>query len=329
MEKEYTARGLVLACVGGLYRCLLDGESTDTAPLGGKEVFCVARGVLRHREEKPMVGDRVEISYTDRSFSVDEKGDAVPAENGTDIALVSVIDRRNALIRPPLANIDHMLVFLSAKAPVTLPSLADKLIAICEHNKIEPLIVISKSDLDDKMAGKLQRTYIGAGFQAFLISSMSGEGIEELRAEIAERMKGGRIAAFSGVSGAGKSTLINKLCPELSLDTFSVSRKTERGRHTTRAVTLYPFLGGYLADTPGFSLLDFERFDFFDKEDLPYTFREFEECFGKCRYADCTHTKEEGCAVLEAVREGRIAKSRHESYLELYNILKMKPSWKK
>lgn len=326
MEKEYIARGMILACVGGLYRCLLD---EDASALGGKEVLCVARGVLRHREERPMVGDRVEISYTDRSFSEDADGNVTPSENGTDIAVTSVIDRRNALIRPPLANIDHMLVFLSAKAPVTLPSLADKLIAICEHNKIEPLIVISKSDLDDKVARELHRTYSEAGFPTFLISSMSGEGIEELRGELEERMKGEKIAACSGVSGAGKSTLINRLCPELSLDTFSVSRKTERGRHTTRAVTLYSFLGGYLADTPGFSLLDFERFDFFDKEDLPYTFREFEECFGKCRYADCTHTKEEGCAVLEAVKEGRIARSRHESYLELYNILKMKPSWKK
>lgn len=326
MEKEYNARGLVLACVGGLYRCLLDD---DGEALGGKEVFCVARGVLRHREERPMVGDRVEVSYTDRSFLVNGDGSVTPSENGTDIAVTGVIERRNSLIRPPLANIDHMLVFLSAKAPVTLPSLADKLIAICEHNKIEPVIVISKSDLDESIAKGLYDTYSRAGFPTFLISSMSGEGIEELKEELSGRMQGGRIAACSGVSGAGKSTLINRLCPTLELDTFSVSKKTERGRHTTRAVTLYPFLGGYLADTPGFSLLDFERFDFFDKDDLPYTFREFEEYFGECRYADCTHTKEEGCAVLGAVRSGRIAKSRHESYIELYNILKMKPSWKK
>jgi len=139
----------------------------------------------------------------------------------------------------------------------------------------------------------------------------------------------GRIAAFAGASGVGKSTLMNKLFPHLGLQTYAVSRKTERGRHTTRAVTLYPVYGGFLADTPGFSMLDFERFDFFTKDELLDTFRDFKDYTDNCRYADCTHTKEEGCAVLEAVRQGKISASRHESYLDMYNVLKQKPAWKK
>jgi ribosome biogenesis GTPase len=141
----------------------------------------------------------------------------------------------------------------------------------------------------------------------------------------------GKTAAFAGASGIGKSTLLNRLFPHLELSTSDISRKIERGRHTTREAVLFEISDaadcGYIADTPGFSMLDFKRFDFFEKDDLVHTMREFESYIGECRYTKCSHTKEQGCAVIEAVKKGVIPKSRHESYVELYDILKTRKKW--
>ena len=152
-----------------------------------------------------------------------------------------------------------------------------------------------------------------------------------MRAYLGEDMPG-KTAAFAGASGVGKSTLMNALFEGLDLATGAISQRIERGKHTTRRVRLYPIDGvenAYVADTPGFSMLDFVRFDFFTKEDLPFTMREFDDYIGACRYTKCTHTKEQGCAVLDAVREGRIAKSRHESYCAMFDALKNKHDWSK
>jgi ribosome biogenesis GTPase len=153
--------------------------------------------------------------------------------------------------------------------------------------------------------------------------------VDALRAFVDEYLVG-KIAAMAGASGVGKSTLMNALFPSLRLDMGEVSRKTERGRHTTRAVTLYPIGNGALfADTPGFSMLDFERFDFFSVDELPLAFPEVNDRIGQCKYTKCTHIKEDGCAIVEAVKNGEIAKSRHESYVSLYDILKNKHKWDK
>ena len=148
-------------------------------------------------------------------------------------------------------------------------------------------------------------------------------------------IRAGEIFGFLGGNGAGKSTLMNVLFPKLSLETGNLSEKIERGKNTTRHTELFvlsELLGqeynGYLADTPGFSLLDFERFDFFELEDLFSTFREFDSSVGKCKYTKCSHTKEDGCDVIRRVKSGEIEKSRHESYCELYSTLKNKPKWK-
>ncbi len=326
MQNKYTGCGIVTENVGGLYSVSLDND--NDAPLSGKEISCSARGVLRHREERPKVGDRVKITYSDHSFSVID-GSAVPSENGADIYLTEICERKNVFIRPPVANLDYLFLVLSSRSPQTLPLVADKMISISEHNRVEPVIIVSKCDLDKKSADELYTIYKNAGFSTYTVSSEEGSGIAELSSDIEKMLSGGRIAAFAGASGVGKSTLMNKLFPHLGLQTYAVSRKTERGRHTTRAVTLYPVYGGFLADTPGFSMLDFERFDFFTKDELLDTFRDFKDYTDNCRYADCTHTKEEGCAVLEAVRQGKISASRHESYLDMYNVLKQKPAWKK
>jgi ribosome biogenesis GTPase len=141
----------------------------------------------------------------------------------------------------------------------------------------------------------------------------------------------GKTAAFAGASGIGKSTLLNRLFPHLELSTSNISRKIERGRHTTREAVLFEISDaadcGYIADTPGFSMLDFKRFDFFEKEDLVDTMREFAPYIGECRFTKCSHTKEQGCAIVEAVKRGDIPLSRHQSYVELYDILKTRKKW--
>lgn len=298
--------GRIIEGVGGLYtvRC----EEGDEVKL----VSCRAKGVFRHERITPLVGDNVsiDVSAGEENAVIDE-----------------ILERKNSLIRPPMANLDCVFVSMAAAKPAPMLDMTDKLISILEHNDIEPVIVVEKCELDRERAAEIKAIYESAGYPVFVISCETGEGIEEIKGFISSR-KG--ILALAGASGVGKSTLLNKLFPTLGLFTGSVSRKTERGRHTTRAVTLLE-LGEelYFADTPGFSMLDFERFDFFDLEDLPLSFREINERIGQCRYTKCTHRKEDGCAVVEAVKSGEIAKSRHESYVALYEILKTKHKWNK
>jgi ribosome biogenesis GTPase len=258
------------------------------------------------------VGDIVLLDVSDGNTVIDE-----------------ICERKNSLIRPPLANLDTVFVTMAAKSPAPMLDMTDKLTAILEHNDIEPIIVIGKCELDREYAAVLKETYEKAGYKVFVLSCKTGEGVDELKSFASDYLEG-KIAAFAGASGVGKSTLMNKLFPDFELSTGDVSRKTERGRHTTRAVTLFPIgKDGFLADTPGFSMLDFERFDFFDIDDLPLAFREINERIGECRYTKCTHTKEQGCAIVDAIKRGEIAKSRHDSYLILFDILKNKHKWDK
>jgi ribosome biogenesis GTPase len=301
-------KGRIVALLGGLYTVRVhDGEDY-------REIGCRARGIFRHSNMSPLVGDTVMLDLSD----------------GEDNAVIDEIcDRKNSLIRPPLANLDTVFVTMAAKSPAPMPDMTDKMTAILEHNGITPVIVIGKCELDRDNAAELKDTYTKAGYDAFVLSCATGEGIEEIKNYIDTRLDG-KIAAFAGASGVGKSTLMNKLFPNLVLDTGDVSRKTARGKHTTRAVNLFPIgEDAFLADTPGFSMLDFERFDFFDLESLPLCFPEINDRIGECRYTKCTHRKEEGCAIVEAVKSGEMAKTRHDSYVLLYDILKNKHKWDK
>ena len=289
--------GRVVSGVGGLYDVLLSD---------GRHISCRGRGVLRRDDERILVGDFCTVR--------EETGEAV---------IESLAPRRNSLIRPPLANLDILYIVTAASHPAPSTDVLDKLTAIAVHNGITPVLVVTKADIDGDAAEALGEVYRKAGFTVFVLSPEAD--LAPLATHVAQEVCGGRTAALAGASGVGKSTLINRLFPHLSLETGDISKKISRGRHTTRAVSLFPIEGGGLvADTPGFSMLDFLRFDFFSLEDLPDTFPEFGQELHACRYADCTHTGEVDCGVAIAVREGRIPASRHESYRALYTLLKEK-----
>ena len=325
---EYQGIGRVIKGVGGLFTVRLTAQSEDRLPLDGKTVMARGRGALRRRGEL-LVGDVVRVSYLDASFTVQDK-EVIPSPDGTGIAIDEILERRNELIRPPISNLDVLFVTVAAASPDPILLTVDKLISIAEHNGIEPVLVITKSDLAPTYAEQLASLYRTAGFTTFLSGKGMEDGQRALKQYIDEQLVG-KIAAFSGASGVGKSTLLNALFPTLQLETGEISRRIERGKNTTRSVELYPLADGdgcgYLADTPGFTMLDFERFDFFEKEDLPATFREFAPYIGACRYTKCSHTKEQGCAILEAVARGEIVRSRHDSFLSLYEVLKKKTKW--
>ena len=324
----YQGCGRVIKSNGGLFtvRLFLDA-SREPMPLDGLTVTGRGRGSL-HRKGSLLVGDVVKVTYDNTAYSTDADGSIKCAEDGTGVAIDEILPRKNALIRPPMANLDLLFVTLSATTPDPVLETVDKLISIAEHNHIEPVIVITKSELAPEYAAELANIYRRAGFEVFCVGN--GLPVDALEARIAN-IKNGTVAAFSGASGVGKSTLLNRLFPQLQLQTGEISRRIERGKNTTRVTELYPLTDeddcGYLADTPGFTMLDFERFDFFEKEDLPLTFREFSPYIGECRYTKCSHTKEEGCAILAAVKSGVIPESRHQSFLSLYEVLKKKTNW--
>ena len=344
--EQYRTHGKILRGLGGLYDIRLcspdhhkavyeeQGELSATSPLAGHTISCRARGLFRYHKEKPQIGDEVCVNYSDASFSANGE-EIIPDPNGTDVVVAAILPRRSALIRPPMANLDMLFVTMACASPDPIPQMADKLLCIAEYHHITPVVLLTKSELNRDRTEKLRAIYQKSGFPVFLLGQRGEEGADEVQTYLHEHLLPGQTAAFAGASGVGKSTLLNALFPDLQLETSAVSEKTERGRHTTRCVTLYPVNDQadcpYLADTPGFSALDFEQFDFFGKEDLPHTVREFAPYLGQCRYTNCSHTKESAsdCAIVRAVEAGEIPKSRHESYWALYDVLKNKNSWDK
>ena len=271
----------------------------------GSTVTCRARGKFRKEGITPLVGDWVEIRET-------EPGRGVVWE---------IERRRNAFLRPAVANIDQMVVVASAAVPVTDPYLIDRVTAIAALKGCDVLVCINKCDL--KPGDALVEIYRQAGFPVAQVSAETGAGIPELCG-----MLSGKLSAFTGNSGVGKSSLLNAVEPGFALQVAEVSEKLGRGRHTTRHVALYRLsCGGYVIDTPGFSSFDEGELGLALKEHLPETFLEFRPYLGQCRFVGCGHTREKGCAVLAAVKEGKIPRSRHESYLRLYEELKDLRSW--
>lgn len=263
--------------------------------LKGDIVKCAARGIFRSKGISPSAGDLVRVDSGENSEPV----------------IAEIHERRNFLVRPPLANLD-MIVFVNSTAqPSVNRFILDKLVAIADSKEIEPVVVFTKIDLE--AAGDLPEIYRGIGIPVCTVDNTTGEGADSVRELIS-----GKVAAFIGNSGVGKSSLLNVLYPDLELDTAHISKKLGRGRHTTRQVELYKRDGGYIADTPGFSTVDTERYVRLSKDELSGAFREFRGCLGECMFANCAHVKEKGCAVRAAVEEGRIAQSRYSSYLRMF-----------
>lgn len=275
--------------------------------VGGVELTCRARGKFRQEGRSPLVGDWVEIRQT-----------------GPDTGTVwEIMPRRNAFDRPAVANIDQLVVVASAAIPVTDPFLIDRVSAIAALKDCGVVVCVNKSDLAS--GDELAAIYRTAGFPTVCTSATTGQGLEELAALIT-----GRLSAFTGNSGVGKSSLLNALEPGFSLRVAEISEKLGRGRHTTRHVELFLLsCGAEVIDTPGFSSFDAEELNLALKERLPETFPEFHPYEGHCRFADCAHVKEKGCAIIAAVKAGRISQSRHRSYMRLHQELKDVNTWER
>ena len=283
--------GLIIKSIGGLY--------TVESPDGIYE--CVARGIFRKEGRSPCVGDTVTFS--------DEK------------VIKDIMPRRNHIIRPPLANMDQLIFVVSVCEPSPNLLLLDKFIAIAEYKNIKPVVVITKVDLD--RSDNICSVYTRVGIDVVIIDYTDDSTVQKLKSMLA-----GKISAFTGNSGVGKSTLLNAIDSTLGIKTGEISKKLGRGRHTTRESQLYKLEGGgYIADTPGFSTFETNKYDIIKKEELSACFTEFSDFSGNCRFSDCSHTCEKGCAVIQAVKDGIIPESRHESYCQMYEEAKAIKDW--
>ncbi|SEB19700.1 ribosome biogenesis GTPase [Thalassobacillus cyri] len=272
----------------------------------GKVYQCKGRGVFRKQKITPLVGDEVTFE----------------ADNQKEGYVLSIGKRKNELVRPPVANVDQALIMTSAKDPAFNPLLLDRFLVLVEANRIEPLIVISKVD-GSKEEGDIhafQELYQQAGYTVILTSKDKDIALEEIQSHLT-----GKITVVAGQSGVGKSTLLNHLDPELDIETNEISESLGRGKHTTRHVELFEIAGGLVADTPGFSSLEFQELE---EDQLPECFPEFREVQHLCKFRGCLHKKEPKCAVKAAVDNGEIASQRYEHYLQfLEEIQTRKPRY--
>lgn len=288
--------GRIVKGIGGFYYV----ETAETV------YECKARGLFRQKKITPLVGDVVSITVNEN------------AENTID----EIKERKNFLVRPPLANIDRLFIVSSICDPSINTFVLDRIIAIAEYKEIEPVIVITKIDLDSSY-NKYYNIYKKAGFRVILCDNKNGLGADEVKFLLKDK-----VSAFTGNTGVGKSTLLNVIDSRLSIETGQTSKKLGRGRHTTRHCELYKINGGYVADTPGFSSVDFERCERVLKSELPYCFREFRPYLTNCKFqTNCSHISDKGCAVIKAVNEGAVSRERHNSYAALYNEVKDIKEW--
>lgn len=244
-------------------------------------------------------------------------GDYVTVGDGV---IEELLPRRNSLIRPPVSNIDKLIIVIARQNPDPCFYNIDKMTVIAEYHGIEPVIVLNKSDFDD--VSDVLGVYGRLPYRLYSVCASERIGTDALAEEIR-----GCTCVLSGVSGAGKSTLLNAVAPELLRATGDVSERLRRGRHTTRCAELFDICGGVIADTPGFSSVEIEAFDLKDRSKLAGCFPEFEPYFSECRFRDCAHVRDSGCAVREAVDKGEIPESRHESYVQMYEGLGEYKKW--
>lgn len=293
---RWEPEGIIIRALSGFY-------DVDT---GERVVRCRARGKFRREHITPLVGDRVRFRMSGGDGYVEE-----------------LLPRKNRFVRPAVANVDALVMLAAQVNPVTEPFLIDRVAAIAAEQRVELILALNKCDLNP--AEELYAIYQNTGMTVLQISAKTGQGVEVLR----QTLKG-RVAAFTGNSGVGKSSLLNRLFPEARLPVGDVSEKLGRGRHTTRHVELFSLPDGTkVMDTPGFSAFDTDQMELGTPEQLALAFPEFAPYLGQCRFDDCAHIKEKGCAVLEALAEGKIHPSRHASYVRLYEKAKELKAWER
>lgn len=265
---------------------------------------CKAKGIFRKEKLKPLIGDVVEIDILDET---EKKGN-----------ITEILERKNELIRPAVANIDQALVVFAVAKPKPHFNLLDRFLIMMESKEIPVILCFNKKDIaSEKEIEEIKDIYGKCGYQIVFTSALEEENTDTLK-----KLLHGKTTAIAGPSGVGKSSLINIFQPDARMETGSISEKIERGKHTTRHSELIEIEENtYIMDTPGFSSLYTNEFE---KEELKYYFTEFAEYEGQCRFFGCDHVHEPDCAVKEAVAEGKIHKVRYENYLEMYHELKEK-----
>ena len=285
-------KGTIIKGIGGFYYV----KASDNV------YECKARGVFRKKRITPTIGDVVEIETSG------EKG-----------SIVDILDRRSYLVRPPVANIDTMLLVVAAAAPEPSLFLIDKMLVNAEINNIHPVLCINKTDLEKR--NDIKKLYENAGYEVFCVSAEKNKGTDKLKKYLS-----GRTTAFAGLSGVGKSSLLS-IITEDTLETGDVSEKIQRGRHTTRHVELFELNnGGFVLDTPGFSSLELEGIK---ADELWEYFPEMRNHRDECRFRGCSHINEPDCVIKNKVESGEIAPTRYESYTQLYKQLKSVKEWEK
>lgn len=288
-----TKNGRIIKGVGGIYTVLADDVLYD----------CHARGLFRKQKIKPLPGDFVE-------FTVAGDGNCI----------VEIHPRKNSFVRPTVANLDRMFVITSISEPKPNTLVIDKMTALAQLQDVEVILVITKSDLGNPEP--LASIYRKAGFRVLIINNTTGDGVADIAA-----LLDSVTSVFTGNSGVGKSTLLNRLAPQLALETGEISNKLGRGRHTTRHTELFEVCGGFVADTPGFSSMDFDHSQQIPKENLAFGFREFLPYLADCKFSTCAHRNDKGCRITQAVADGDITRSRYESYCALYDDVKDVADW--
>lgn len=284
---------VILKSIGGFYY----------VKSGDEVIECKAKGKFRNLSLSPVAGDIVDTEF-----------------DGSTNVITKIYPRKNKFIRPPFANLDLLVLVISTIDPAPNYLVIDKMCAIAENKDVQVIMVITKTDMAEYE--NIRSVYAKAGFKVFYTGADDDGQLEEIRREMQ-----GKLCVFSGNSGVGKSTLLNKLFPHLSLETGITSKKLGRGKHTTRRVEIFETDGCMVADTPGFSSVELVDDNFISKDDLQYAFVEFAPYLGSCKFADCRHINEIGCAVKGAVDGGEIPQSRYESYKALYDRQKNIKEW--
>lgn len=276
-------QGVIVKGIGGLY--YVDCEE--------RVIECKARGKFRHKGLSPMIGDEVVVEDDN-----DHEGKGV---------ITKILDRKNQLLRPAVANVSQAFVVVSSKNPDLNVTLLYKFLLLCEYNKVRPIICFNKMDIESENSKAIGEMLEKSGYEVLYLQGKHGVGIEGLKAKIHDN-----ITVFCGPSGVGKSTILNKVLGREVMKTGDISNKLKRGKHTTRHSELVRVEGGFLVDTPGFSSLEL---DFIEKDELKYLLPEFEPFNEECKFNNCVHFKEPGCKVKEMVEVGIINESRYEFYI--------------